>query len=226
VSFFWAVGEAQPTSKMPIVIDASHCGGMYCGPQKREEFDVSLPHGGERVETTLRNLGFKSNKVLATQDQVAAADFPQGGVVIRFNGFGAYTDAEVQKYADYVDKGGAVLLLGHFMREGQTDRLAEKFDIVFSGMFRPTPGAKWKWANPNMRMMPPPFTIGAIVSSAPPGANPHAYIETDGKKQLVMGYVEHGQGRLIFMSSSLPATVASNQWLASVLRDLTRKKKS
>jgi hypothetical protein len=115
--------------KMHILVDASRDGGVWWFPQTGP-FVSTAPHQGKALADHLRSLGHTVRE-LPRPTTITAALLSDFELVIRANGLGAYTAAEIAAYDAWVQGGGNVLLLAD---HHPTDGLAAHFGLDFRGI--------------------------------------------------------------------------------------------
>jgi hypothetical protein len=115
--------------KMNIVVDASRDGGVWWFPQTGP-FLPGAPHQGLALAQHLRSLGHTVTE-LPRPTTITSALLADVDIVIRANGHGAYSAAEIAAYDAWVQAGGNLLLLAdHHPNDG----LATHFGLTFKGI--------------------------------------------------------------------------------------------
>ena len=125
-----------PETAGRILVDASHDGGVWWFPQTYP-FDPQLDHQGRALAEYFRQRGYTVDEL--GRGRVVTDSILRGyPVVIRAGKFGAYQEAELDAYEAYLSCETTLILLGEFLRDGQTDPVAERLGLHFGGLYRGT----------------------------------------------------------------------------------------
>src|SRR5262249_37133539 len=122
------VGKLDPRIKRHILVDGSRDGGVWWFPQ-HGPFAPDAPHQGKALADQLRSLGHRVRE-LHGPATITAALLADYDIVIRVNGKGAYSGAEIAAYEEWVKSGGGLLLLSE---ANPQDSLAAHFGLKFRG---------------------------------------------------------------------------------------------
>jgi hypothetical protein len=219
-----ARGRAAPLgAPLPqILIDASRDGGVWWFPQTAP-FDAAAPHQGLALAQALRARGFAVTE-LPRDTVITPALFQGVDLVVRAGAYGTYTSAELAAYAQYVDSGGRLLLLGLLStpQELRADTLPGVFGLV-SGPLGGGAGGNL----PVTTFAPGPLTVGVDpflylpgsgIAAAPSDASLDAWLSSDafldsnGNGLLdageplapaVVAHLLYGAGRVVYCGSLL-----------------------
>ena len=127
----WNV-TAIPVSKR-IVIDASHDGGVWWFPQSElTGFNSDKHHQGKVFADLLRHKGFKVDE-LGRGEELKEEHFMGYFIVIRVNGFQAYTENELEVYAKLVKRGMNLVFFTDHKRYDPKDELGDLLGLEFKG---------------------------------------------------------------------------------------------
>ncbi|MGW8267786.1 MAG: hypothetical protein ACWGSQ_15580 [Longimicrobiales bacterium] len=119
-----------------ILVDASHDGGVWWFPQGYP-FDPRQDHQGKALADHFRARGYTVDEL--GRGTVVTDSILRGyDIVIRAGKFGAYQAAELDAYEGYLSCETTFILLGEFLREGETDPVAERLGLHFGGLYRGT----------------------------------------------------------------------------------------
>lgn len=130
----WNV-TAVPVSKK-IVIDASHDGGVWWFPQSPQTgFDPEKPHQGKVFADMLRQKGFKVTE-LGRNAELKEEHFMGYFIVIRVNGFQAYTSSELDVYSKLIKRGMNLVFFTDHKTYDPKDELGDLLDLQFRGIAR------------------------------------------------------------------------------------------
>jgi hypothetical protein len=205
---------AAPEAHHRILVDASRDGGAWWFPQGGP-FTAGAAHQGKALADYLRAQGHTVTELprptTVTAELLAGAD-----VVIRANGFGPYTDAEIDAYDHWVKAGGRLLLLSDVR---PNDGLAERFGLKFQGTAlahgspRKTTVAKFAPHPLTHGVQALPFDGGSGLTAYPPDAILVGWLARDNFLDLngnnrqddgepaappVLGAMPFGQGKIVF----------------------------
>ncbi len=132
----WSVA-AVPLSKR-IVIDASHDGGIWWGPQyEATGFDPEKPHQGKAFADMLRSKGFKVDELDRTE-KLKEEHFMGYYIVIRVGGFQTYTQDELDVYAKLAKRGMNMVFFTDHKKYDPKDELGDMLGLQFKGLARGT----------------------------------------------------------------------------------------
>jgi hypothetical protein len=132
----WSVA-AVPLSKR-IVIDASHDGGIWWFPQHEGTgFDPEKHHQGKAFADMLRSKGFKVDE-LGRTERLKEEHFMGYYIVIRVNGFQAYTRDELDVYAKLAKRGMNMVFFTDHKKFDPVDELGDMLGLQFKGLARGT----------------------------------------------------------------------------------------
>jgi thiol-disulfide isomerase/thioredoxin len=192
--------EGIEKSRGKIVVDASKDDGVWWFPQGEGRFDSAREHRGKRLADHLRSLGWEVEELRPGED--VSRRFAGATLVIRAGFKGSYRPSEATAYRDFVTRGGGLVLLRGPVPPGEddADAVARAFGITFGGRVR---GLGFSHGSPlQLGWNPLYFSIGygSIVKRAPTAAIPLAYV---GERELAMGIVQHGKGKVFFASTIL-----------------------
>jgi len=130
----WNV-TAVPISKR-IVIDASHDGGVWWFPQSEQTgFNPGNYHQGKVFADLLRQAGFKVDE-LGRGETLKEEHFMGYFIVIRVNGFQAYTEDELDVYSKLVKRGMNLVFFTDHKTYDPRDELGELLGLEFKGIAR------------------------------------------------------------------------------------------
>ena len=200
-----------------IVVDASKDGGVWWFPQGENGFDPTKDHQGKRLADYLKSCGWTVEEI--ARDEDITARLTGATLVIRASLYGKYQPSDVRAYREYVADGGNVLLLRGFVRDGAEnhDLVAREFGVVFSNTVRTESITRWAKHSLTMDLDLLPYNIGSVVTESPKATVPLAYLD---KNRLVMGIVERGKGKVLFMSTILPLLKVPQPFVERVLNEL------
>jgi len=119
-----------------ILVDASHDGGVWWFPQVYP-FDPEQDHQGKALADHFRECGYAVDE-LGRGTTVTDSILRGYHIVIRAGKFGAYQASELDAYEEYLSCETTLILLGEFLRDGQTDPVAERLGLHFGGVYRGT----------------------------------------------------------------------------------------
>ncbi len=126
---------AVPLSKR-IVIDASHDGGVWWGPQSvLTGFDTAKYHQGKVFADLLKQKGFKVDE-LGRDCRLKEEHFFGYYIVIRVNGFQAYTQDELDVYTKLVKRGMNMVFFTDHKKYDYKDELGDLLGLNFAGVAR------------------------------------------------------------------------------------------
>lgn len=126
---------AIPVSKK-VLIDASHDGGVWWFPQSElTGFDASKPHQGKIFADLLREAGFEVDE-LGRGKELQDGKFFGYYIVIRVNGFQAYTENELDVYSKLVKRGMNLVFFTDHKRYDPKDELGDLLGLKFEGVAR------------------------------------------------------------------------------------------
>ena len=205
-----------------IVVDASKDGGAWTYPQRQSDFDPKKDHQGKAFADYLRSQGWALDEITPGEDiteRLAGA-----AIVIRTDSVftSSYEESEVRAYREYVSRGGNVLLIHGFVRNGSTntDKVAKEFGITFSKTVNAPTIKRWAQHSLTKELDLIPYKVGSVVTDSPKSTVPLAYLDDD---QIVMGMVEIGKGKVIFLSTTRPLVVVQPPFIKRVLDEFTKK---
>lgn len=187
----------SPSTQNLVLVDASHDGGVWWYPQVAP-FDPAAPHQGLALASYLRLQGYQVDEL--GRGSAISPNLLRGySVVIRAGSFGGYDAAEVATYRQLVSCRRTLLLLGEYLRPGQTDAVAEALGIPFTG-----------WLNGAVTVFAPhPITTGVTslhyIAGATLASSWPADIQVLGRLgggEPVMGLLERGQARIFFIGDT------------------------
>jgi len=128
----WMVEVKELTCK--ILIDASHGGGTWWFPQSPETgFDQNAYHQGKAFADYLRGKGFQVDELprgIPLTDDLFHGYF----IVIRTNGFTAYSEAELEVYKTLLGRGMNLAMFTDHKKYDTQDELADFLGIQFEGV--------------------------------------------------------------------------------------------
>ena len=132
----WNV-TAVPVSKR-IVIDASHDGGVWWYPQSEQTgFNSDNYHQGKVFADLLREKGFKVDE-LGRGVELKEEHFMGYFIIIRVNGFQAYTSNELDVYTKLVKRGMNLVFFTDHKKYDPADELGDLLGLEFKGIARGT----------------------------------------------------------------------------------------
>lgn len=203
-----------------IVVDASKDGGAWTYPQRQSDFDPKKDHQGKAFADYLRSLGWNLDEIPPGEN--IAERLAGAAIVIRTGAFFtfSYEESEVRAYREYVSRGGNVLLVNGFVRNGSThiDKVAEEFGITFSKAVNAPTIQRWAQHSLTQKLDLIPYKVGSVVTGSPSSTVPLAFLDND---QLVMGMVKIGKGKVIFLSTTRPLVVVQPPFIKRVLDEFT-----
>jgi hypothetical protein len=128
----WLV-SAAPLSKK-IVIDASHDGGVWWFPQSEfTGFDTAKYHQGKLFADLLRKKGFIVDE-LGRDSELKEEQFMGFFIVIRVNGFQAYSPKELDVYTKLVKRGMNLVFFTDHKKYNPKDELGDLLGLNFEGI--------------------------------------------------------------------------------------------
>jgi hypothetical protein len=128
----WEV-SAIPVSKK-IVIDASHDGGVWWFPQSElTGFNPENHHQGKIFADLLREKGFKVDE-LGRDSELKEEKFFGYHIIIRVNGFQAYTANELDVYSKLIKRGMNLVFFTDHKRYDPKDELGDLLGLKFEGI--------------------------------------------------------------------------------------------
>lgn len=192
-----AVACGSPSLSSAVLVDASHDGGVWWFPQVAP-FDPAAPHQGKALAEYLRLKGFQVDE-LGRGTALNPTQLLGYAVVIRAGSYGGYGPTEVATYRQLVSCRRTLLLLGEYLRPGQSDAIAEALGIPFTG-----------WLNGTVTQFEPHVITTGVTSLAYiAGATlaPGWPADLDvlghlGTGEPVMGLLERGQARIFFIGDT------------------------
>ena len=129
-----AAWEATAISlKKKILVDASHDGGVWWYPQSPiTGFDQDLPHQGQAFANHLRAKGFEVDE-LGRNTELTEEMFFGYYIIIRANGFQAYTTKELGVYTNLIKRGMKLVFFTDHKKFDPTDELGDHLGLKFAG---------------------------------------------------------------------------------------------
>ena len=156
-------------------MDASHDGGVWWFPQSFP-FDPDQDHQGRHLAEHFRERGYTVDEL--GRGSVVTDSILRGyGIVIRAGKYGAYRAEELDAYEGYVSCETTLILLGEYLREGETDPPAERLGLHFAGVYR----------GDVTDIEPHPITEGVVSIPYLTGS---ALVEFDSSRVTILGRLE------------------------------------
>lgn len=195
-----------------VLVDASRDGGVWWFPQTAP-FNGTTPHQGRALADSLRADGYVVDE-LPRPFTVTVALLGSYDIVIRANGFGAYSIAEISAYRDFVENGGRLLLLSDHYLYAPPDGVALGFGIQFAGITRGENRITTFAAHSiTTDVTPLTYMVGSGIVAQPSSAqivarlSDASYLDlnkngvrdsTDATAPAVLGVLSVGAGRVVF----------------------------
>jgi hypothetical protein len=121
-----------------ILVDASKDGGGWWFPQSPlTGFSSKEDHQGSNLVLYLVGLGYAVDE-LPRDTVLTSSMLTKYSKIIRATGFFSYTKEELQAYDDFLNNGGSLFLIADFLRDGETDGLAEHLGLQLKGILNGT----------------------------------------------------------------------------------------
>jgi hypothetical protein len=128
----WQASAIQLSPK--ILIDASHDGGVWWYPQSPSTgFDQDKWHQGQAFANHLREKGFQVDE-LGRGAELTEEMFFGYYIIIRANGFQAYTTKELQVYINLINRGTNLVFFTDHKKYDPVDELGYILGLKFVGM--------------------------------------------------------------------------------------------
>jgi len=116
-----------------ILIDASHDGGVWWFPQSEATgFDKDQWHQGKAFADLLREKGFHVDE-LGRGPELTEKMFFGYYIIIRANGFQAYTKQELQVYSNLIKRGTNMVFFTDHKKYDPVDELGDQLGLKFVG---------------------------------------------------------------------------------------------
>jgi hypothetical protein len=219
-----------------ILVDASKDGGGWWFPQSPlTGFSSKEEHQGTGLVHFLVSLGYSVDE-LPRDTILTSSMLTKYSKIIRAIGFSGYKKEELQAYDDFLNKGGSLLLIADFLRDYETDGLAEHLGLQLKGtlngvvtVFTPdsiTDGVTYlqyiagsvvtnAYNNPNITI------LGSFDNSYYLDVNNNGILDTDDiQAPPAMGKLNNFNGKVFFLGDingfeSVPQPLTSNlfNWL-------------
>jgi hypothetical protein len=117
-----------------ILIDASHDGGVWWYPQSLVTgFNSDKWHQGQSFANLLREKGFEVDE-LGRGAELTEEMFFGCYIVIRANGFQAYTSKELKVYTRLIDRGMNMVFFTDHKKNDPVDELGDHLGLKFEGI--------------------------------------------------------------------------------------------
>jgi hypothetical protein len=116
-----------------ILVDATRDGGGWWFPQT-DAFDPTAPHQGKALADAFRTRGADVVELPRGGGAITADLLARYDLVIRANGYGDYSQEELDAYLQYVAGGHDLVLLSDYLRQGERDELADALGIGLAGV--------------------------------------------------------------------------------------------
>jgi hypothetical protein len=117
-----------------ILIDASHDGGVWWFPQgDATGFNPDQPHQGKAFADALREKGFEVTE-LGRGKELTEETFFGHYIVIRVNGFQAYTANELKVYTNLTARGMNLVFITDHKKNDPIDELGDHLGLQFKGV--------------------------------------------------------------------------------------------
>jgi hypothetical protein len=126
-----SITSEQPQPCKTVLIDATHDGGVWWGPQSLT-FDVSAPHQGLAFEDLLIKKGYLV-QVLPRGWAVTLEKLRSFQIIIRANVFEPYSQNEVAAYKQVLQEGKVLILLSDHQTHVHSDGVADMMGVRFTG---------------------------------------------------------------------------------------------
>jgi len=131
-STMWQASAVQLCCK--ILIDASHDGGVWWYPQSQATgFNPKEWHQGQHFADILREKGFEVDE-LGRGAELTEEMFFGYYIIIRANGFQAYTAKELEVYTRLVDRGMNMAFFTDHKKNDPVDELGDHLGLKFEGI--------------------------------------------------------------------------------------------
>lgn len=195
-----------------VLVDASRDGGVWWFPQVAP-FSGTAHHQGRALADSLRAGGYVVEE-LPRPFTITGTLLRSYDIVIRANGFGTYSTAEVIAYRDFVENGGRLLLLSDHYLYAPPDGVALGFGIEFAGITRGENRITTFTVHPiTVDVAPLPYMVGSGIVRQPTPAqivarlSDASYLDlnknsvrdsTDITAPAVLGVMSFGSGRIVF----------------------------
>ena len=176
--------------------DAGQVAGNDVQESEAGTFDPDQPHQGGYLAHRLRQAGFEVDEA-PRNGRVPVATLGSYGVVIRVGNYGAYTEGELEAFEQYGTCDATLVVLGEFLREGETDPLAAALGVTFAGTVR---GEVSEFATHALTdgVTPFDYIAGSYIESATSGVELLGWV--DG--QPAMAVMESGPSRRFFLGDA------------------------
>jgi hypothetical protein len=180
-----------------ILIDASKDGGVWWYPQSGD-FSANASHQGQALANYLRKMGF--DVVEVPRGQVIKWSYlSQFRKVIRFVGFGTYTQQEIDAYDSLAAHSASILFIQDHLQNASNDNLSAHWGLNFSGSVTATIS----------QLAPHPITNGVSSLNFDAGSvilNPDANritvlgsFSVPNYQQAAIGILHHPSSKIVFM---------------------------
>jgi len=204
-----------------VLIDASRDGSLWwC--KKVDLSNSGRQHQGKDLVDYLQDLGYRVNELrhdtnsIITESLLSRNEFV---IRIRPSISCSYINEEIEAYKKYVEEGGNLLLMGHFMLPGQKDSFAEEFGITFTGVVRNERSVNRFIKHPLTQGLDEIPYGGCGITRYPADAtivawlSDNTYLDTgDGKYKIelqdkasripAMGCMRYGMGKIVFLGDT------------------------
>lgn len=200
------------TGQPRILVDASRDGGVWWFPQAAP-FSGTADHQGKALADSLRAGGYVVEE-LPRPFTITNTLLRSYDIVIRANGFGGYSIAEISAYRDFVEDGGRLLLLSDHYLYAPPDGVALGFGIQFAGITRGENRITAFTVHPiTAEVTPLTYMVGSGIVAQPAAAqivarlSDASYLDlnknnvrdsTDITAPAVLGVLSVGSGRIVF----------------------------
>lgn len=191
----------EPRTGPPrIVVDATQGGLSWWFPQSGPQFDPAEDHKGKGVVEYFQQRGWPVRE-LAVGDEVTET-LQEADIAIRIGDTNPHTPEEVRAYDRFVRSGGTLLLVAGHRPTDRDDPLAEAFGIRFSGQISSGSIQQWDQQHPvTKRLGGVPFSFASEVTQWPESATILGRIGDRTDKGILFGVLDHGHGKVVFLSS-------------------------
>lgn len=120
--------------KKKILVDASHDGGVWWFPQSPlTGYNQALPHQGQKFANILRQKGFEVNE-LGRNAELTEEMFFGHYIIIRANGFQAYTQKEIKVYSNLLKRGTNMVFFTDHKKYDPVDEIGDLLGLKFAGL--------------------------------------------------------------------------------------------
>ncbi len=199
-------GAASYGQGLSVVIDATNEGGTWWYPQAGPGFDPQQQHQGTKLAGHLRGRGWSVRELPRGMPDMSP-ELAGAQVAVCWDEITCHTAPEVGAYQDFVEGGGALLLLAGFRKELRYTPLAEAFGVRFEGSVRGATIQRWADHPITRGLTPMALPIASLVTRYPRATTPLGWLgagtDAAGGTRLVMGLLPYGKGKVVFFSAEL-----------------------